>query len=63
MFADLQEAMDWGLKRLGGDSFRIKYISVARVEREDEGTVDNDAESSYEEADEEELSPNGRLLS
>ncbi len=36
MFADLQDAMDWGLKRLGGNSFRIKYIAIARVEREEE---------------------------
>ena len=35
MFADLQDAMDWGLKRLGGNSFRIKYISIARIESED----------------------------
>jgi hypothetical protein len=35
MFSDLQDAMDWGLKRLGGDSFRIKYISIARIESED----------------------------
>ena len=37
MFADLQDAMDWGLKRLGGNSFRIKYISIARIESEDAG--------------------------
>ncbi len=35
MFADLQEAMDWALSRLGGDSFRIKYISVAQVEEDE----------------------------
>jgi hypothetical protein len=35
MFADLQDAMDWGVKRLGGDAFRIRYISVARIESED----------------------------
>ena len=35
MFADLQDAMDWGLKRLGGNSFCIKYISIARIESED----------------------------
>jgi hypothetical protein len=35
MFADLQDAMDWGLRRLGGNSFRIKYISIARIESED----------------------------
>jgi hypothetical protein len=39
MFADLQDAMDWALNRLGGDSFRIKYISVACVESEDEACV------------------------
>jgi len=27
--------MDWGLSRLGGNSFRIKYISIARIESED----------------------------
>jgi hypothetical protein len=37
MFADLQDAMDWGLKRLGGNAFRIKYISIARIETEDAG--------------------------
>jgi hypothetical protein len=35
LFADLQDAMDWGLSRLGGNSFRIKYISIARIENED----------------------------
>ena len=35
MFADLQDAMDWGMSRLGGNAFRIKYISIARVECED----------------------------
>ena len=35
LFADLQDAMDWGLSRLGGNSFRIKYISIARIESED----------------------------
>jgi len=35
LFADLQDAMDWGLSRLGGNSFRIKYIPIARIESED----------------------------
>jgi hypothetical protein len=35
LFSDLQDAMDWGLSRLGGNSFRIKYISIARIESED----------------------------
>jgi hypothetical protein len=32
MFADLQDAMDWGMHRLAGNPFRVKYISVARIE-------------------------------
>jgi len=35
LFSDLQDAMDWGLSRLGGNAFRIKYISIARIESED----------------------------
>jgi hypothetical protein len=68
MFADLQDAMDWGLKRLGGDSFRIKYISVARVDREDDGaaaSADEKAseEDVYEESSEEALLARPRLVS
>ncbi len=48
MFADLQDAMDWGLKRLGGDSFRIKYISVARVDREDDAAATADEKAGEE---------------
>jgi hypothetical protein len=59
MFSDLQDAMDWGLKRLGGNSFRIKYISIARVEREDEeAPVAAEEEPMVEETD-----LTGRLLS
>lgn len=35
LFADLQDAMDWGLSRLGGNAFRIKYMSIASVESEE----------------------------
>lgn len=68
MFADLQDAMDWGLKRLGGNSFRIKYISVARVDREDEAVASADENASeedvsYEESAEESLLARPRLLS
>ncbi len=35
LFADLQDAMDWGLSRLGGNAFRIKYIPIVRVESEE----------------------------
>ncbi len=62
MFADLQDAMDWGLKRLGGNSFRIKYISIARVEREDDAPDVDDAATCDEGADEQ-LILGGRLLS
>jgi hypothetical protein len=67
MFADLQDAMDWGLKRLGGESFRIKYISVARVDREDEAAAADEKASegdvSYEESSEEALLARPRLVS
>ncbi len=68
MFADLQDAMDWGLKRLGGDSFRIKYISVARVDREDDGAAASAEEKAseedvYEESAEETLLTRPRLVS
>jgi len=69
MFADLQDAMDWGLKRLGGDSFRIKYISVARVDREDDAAAisadekASEEDASYEESAEEALLARPRLLS
>ena len=35
MFADLQDAMDWGLSRLGGNAFRVKYMSIAQIESEE----------------------------
>lgn len=68
MFADLQDAMDWGLKRLGGDPFRIKYISVARVDREDDAAAAADETSSeedvsFDDSAEPELLGRPRLLS
>jgi hypothetical protein len=64
MFADLQDAMDWGLKRLGGNSFRIKYISIARVERDEDGVaVDDDDDESREECCDEDLLSGSRLPS
>jgi hypothetical protein len=60
MFADLQDAMDWGLNRLGGDSFRIKYIAIARVEQEDERAPVPAEEDTVEEAY---TSPDSRLMS
>jgi hypothetical protein len=62
VFSELQDAMDWGLKRLGGDSFRIKYISVARVDCEADAPT-HDAPESYEEAGEEDLPTGNRLFS
>lgn len=62
MFADLQEAMDWALSRLGGDSFRIKYISVARVEQEDDAGTDESAVAPDDGLSDELLQPR-RLMS
>jgi len=53
MFADLQDAMDWGLNRLGGNSFRIKYISIARVESD--GEEANEEPATYGEPEDGEL--------
>ena len=33
VFENLEDAMEWGLKRYGDDAFGIKYLEVARVER------------------------------
>jgi hypothetical protein len=32
VFADLEDAMDWGLERYGGDAFGIRYLEMAQVE-------------------------------
>ena len=33
VFADLEDAMDWGLERYGGDAFGIRHLEMAQVER------------------------------
>ena len=35
LFAELEDAVDWGLDTYGGDAFRIRYLKVAQVESED----------------------------
>jgi hypothetical protein len=35
LFADLEDALDWGLHAYGGDAFRIRFLEVAQVEDED----------------------------
>jgi hypothetical protein len=42
VFDDLEDAMDWALTRFGDDSFRIRHLSLANVEREPDP---NDARS------------------
>jgi hypothetical protein len=32
VFADLEDAMDWGLERYGGDAFGIRYLDLTQVE-------------------------------
>jgi hypothetical protein len=32
VFTDLEDAMDWGLERYGGDAFGIRYLDLAQVE-------------------------------
>jgi len=35
LFLDLEHAMDWGVETYGCDAFRIQWLEVALVERED----------------------------
>jgi hypothetical protein len=35
LFAELGDALDWGLDTYGGDAFRIRFLEVAQVESED----------------------------
>ena len=32
LFEELEDAMDWGLRRYGGDAFQIRYVEVTSVE-------------------------------
>jgi hypothetical protein len=32
LFEDLEDAVDWGLRRYGDDAFRIRYLKVTPVE-------------------------------
>ena len=36
VFENLEDAMDWGLRRYGDDAFGIRYLEMARVERAEE---------------------------
>jgi hypothetical protein len=35
LFAEIEDAMDWGLHIYGSRSFRIRYLQVAQVEKGD----------------------------
>jgi hypothetical protein len=35
LFAELEDAMDWGLSIYGCDAFRIRYLEVAQIEKSD----------------------------
>jgi len=39
LFAELEDALDWGLDTYGGDAFRIRFLEVAQVESEDRDVV------------------------
>jgi hypothetical protein len=38
-FAELEDAVDWGLDTYGGDAFRIRYLEVAQIENEDRNSA------------------------
>lgn len=33
VFANLEDAIDWGVERFGDDKFKIGYLPVVKVER------------------------------
>lgn len=35
LFAEIEDAMDWGLHTYGGKSFRIRYLEVVQIEKGD----------------------------
>ena len=34
LFENLEDAMEWGLKRYGDDAFGIRYLEMARVQKD-----------------------------
>ena len=32
LFEELEDAMDWGLKRFGDDAFQIRYVEVTSID-------------------------------
>jgi hypothetical protein len=34
LFEDLEDAVDWALRRYGGDTFRIRYVEVTPLASE-----------------------------
>jgi hypothetical protein len=39
VFENLEDAMDWGLRRFGADAFRIRRIDVLEVDDERNGAA------------------------
>ncbi len=37
LFDDLEDAMEWGLKKFGGDKFRIRHVSFVETGAEGKG--------------------------
>ncbi|MGD0836592.1 MAG: hypothetical protein ABSB49_08125 [Polyangia bacterium] len=35
LFIEIEDAMDWGLRTYGRQSFRIRYLEVAQIEKGD----------------------------
>jgi hypothetical protein len=35
IFEDLEDALDWALRRYGADSFLLRHLNLMRVERAD----------------------------
>jgi len=35
LFTELEDAMDWGLRAFGGGGFRIRYLEVTPIEKDE----------------------------
>ncbi len=40
LFAEIEDAMDWGLHTYGGKSFRIRYLEVLQIEKGDRAAAE-----------------------
>ncbi len=40
LFTQLEDAMDWGCRAYAGKTFRIRFVTMAQIEKADLGAAD-----------------------